>query len=523
MARSIMICIIFAAVPFLVLATASRAQVSPALAQKASDAAALADAATKTGHVRIIAEFTGPVPAGQLSPSAAELAPHKAQIASMQDAIIASHFGSAANPRPGQGFQRGLLRFDISPMFAVNVTKTELEALAADPRIVHIHLDRLMSPVLLQSVPLIGMPEAYESGATGRGQAVAMVDSGVQANHEFLFGKVVMEACFSNSGGGGGGVSTCPNGQPSQIGKGAADPTTAQCINGTTNAICYHGTGTAGVAAGKNTKPGGGKPPNGVAKDAKIVSVQVGTRFNDAATCGGVPPCPVILESDVISALNWVFQNALTPAWGVRLASVNMSFGGGRFTSACDTEPIKPSIDNLRKAGVVSVAGSGNNGFTDAILTPACISTAVAVGGSDKHDVISSFSNMSSLVKLMAPAGFGNNGGQPCLFGAFNPDILTSAVGTSSAVTNLYDCVAGTSLSTPHVSGAFAAIRSVCHKATVDQILSALEKTGKPIKDTRPGGTQTKPRIRVDLALKLLRKDHDDSAARYDDRQLCED
>jgi hypothetical protein len=88
-----------------------------------------------------------------------------------------------------------------------------------------------MSPVLLQSVPLIGMPNSYAVGATGAGQAVAVIDTGVQSNHEFLSGKVVMEACFSNSGGGGGAVALCPNGLSTQTGGGAADSTTAQCIN----------------------------------------------------------------------------------------------------------------------------------------------------------------------------------------------------------------------------------------------------------------------------------------------------
>lgn len=502
MTKSPVTCVMFAAVLLLILPSASHAQVSPALAQKAPDAAEMMDAAGKKGYVRIIAEFTGPVPANQLSADPAFLAPIKAQIASMQDAIIASHFAGAANPRPAQGFQRGLLRFDIAPMFAVNVTKTELEALAADPRIVHVHLDRRLRPVLLQSVPLIGMPKAYQSAATGQRQAIAVLDTGVQSNHEFLSGKVVMEACFSNSGGGGGGVSLCPNGQPSQTGKGAADPTTGQCINGTSN-ICFHGTAVAGVAAGmnsnpagKNSNPGGGKPANGVAKYAKIVAIQVFTRFNDVV---------LAFDSDLILALNWVFQNALTPAPHVKLASVNLSLAGGTFRSACDTDPLKASIDNLRKAGVATAAASGNNGLTNAIGEPSCISTAVAVGSSDKQDVISGFSNMASLVKLMAPGGLGQLG-DTCAFGANNPDILTSFAGTSSAVTNLYECVAGTSFATPHVAGAFAAIRTACPKATVGQILTALRNTGKPIRDTRPGGTQTKPRIQVDRALKHLEK-----------------
>ena len=59
-------------------------------------------------------------------------------------------------------------------------------------------------------------------------------------------------------------------------------------------------------------------------------------------------------------------------------------------------------------------------------------------------------------------------------------------------------------MAAPHVAGAIAAIRSACPSATADAIENALKSTGTPITDTRPGGTQTKPRIRVDLAVQSL-------------------
>jgi hypothetical protein len=56
-------------------------------------------------------------------------------------------------------------------------------------------------------------------------------------------------------------------------------------------------------------------------------------------------------------------------------------------------------------------------------------------------------------------------------------------------------------MAAPHVSGAIGAMLSVCTLATVNEVENALKISGKPIQDTRTGGTQTKPRIRVDLAL----------------------
>jgi hypothetical protein len=131
----------------IVLAPSSHAQqISQQLAQKAPEAAAVVAIAEQNRFVRVIVEFAAPVPPSEMRPDPAFLASLRERIASLQDAIIASHFGSATDPRPGQDFPRAILRFDITPGFAVNVTRAELESLAADPRVVRINLDRLGPP-----------------------------------------------------------------------------------------------------------------------------------------------------------------------------------------------------------------------------------------------------------------------------------------------------------------------------------------------------------------------------------------
>ncbi|HEV1999976.1 MAG TPA: S8 family serine peptidase, partial [Xanthobacteraceae bacterium] len=461
--------------------------VSTVLTQKAPEAAEITTIADRRGYVRVIVQFAPPLGLNQIRPDPTTLAPIKQQIAATQNAIIGTHFGNAANPAPGQGFTRGVRRFDITPAFAVNVTRAELEALAADPRVVRIQYDRAVPHTLIQSVPLIGMSVAYGLGATGQGQAVAILDTGVQSNHEFLTGKVVSEACFSNAGGFGGNLTLCPNGQSSQTGAGAANSETAQCINGSTE-LCVHGTHVAGIAAGKNTSQGGGEPANGVAKEAQIVAVQIFTRFNSTADCGaGNAPCVLSYISDQIDALNWVLQNAINLPAGVKTASINMSLGGGLFTSPCDDDATKTPIDSLKAAGVATAIAAGNNGSVNAVSSPGCISTAITVGSSTKSDQISSFSNMAPMVDLMAPGSS-----------------ILSSVAVVPHSTTTYQFFDGTSMATPHVAGAFAAIRTVCPTKTVDEIEAALKSTGTPITDNRSGGTQTKPRIRVDSAVAAL-------------------
>ena len=68
---------------------------------------------------------------------------------------------------------------------------------------------------------------------TETGQAIAILDSGIQSKHPFLSGKIVGEAYFSHND--GSSRSLCPNGASVQIGKGAAEATTASCINRSEN------------------------------------------------------------------------------------------------------------------------------------------------------------------------------------------------------------------------------------------------------------------------------------------------
>ena len=122
------------------------AQSSDALSLKATEAVEITAIAKQNGHVRVIVMFDSPVPAGQLKSDPSSVANAKAKVAAAQDAIVAVHFGSVANPRQGEGFDRGLTRFQTTPGFAVNVTLTELQALTNDPRVTGINYDRAQQP-----------------------------------------------------------------------------------------------------------------------------------------------------------------------------------------------------------------------------------------------------------------------------------------------------------------------------------------------------------------------------------------
>jgi hypothetical protein len=61
-------------------------------------------------------------------------------------------------------------------------------------------------------------------------------------------------------------------------------------------------------------------------------------------------------------------------------------------------------------------------------------------------------------------------------------------------------------MAAPHVAGALAVLREARPDASVDELLEALQQTGKAVTDSRSGGGATaKPRIQVDEALDTLR------------------
>ena len=359
-------------------------------------------------------------------------------------------------------------QFTFIPFVAVRVSTTGLASLRQSLKVLDIQEDAARQLSLTESVALIGGTNAWASGFTGAGQTVAIIDTGVDKNHPFLAGKVVSEACFSTNNSSQSLSSLCPGRVAATTAANSGLPCSLAGVG------CEHGTHVAGIAAGK------GNSASGVAKDANLIAIQAFSRLDSTTSCsGGDSPCIVSFDSDLISALERVYE--LRNDYSI--AAVNMSLGGGRFTSNCDASEssTKSAIDLLRSVGIATVVASGNNGYSNALSAPACISTAISVGStkdySSQLDQISSYSNSASFLNLLAP-GEGI---------------------TSSVPGGAYATFGGTSMAAPHVAGAWAIARQKAPTAGVADILAAMTSTGVSITDPRNG--IRKPRIQIDAAL----------------------
>lgn len=349
-------------------------------------------------------------------------------------------------------------RYSHLPSLSVLVNATQLQQLADHPLVRYIEPNRLNQPFLGESTTLIGANNAWNAGFQGANTVVAILDTGVDSTHPNLAGRVVSEACYSTTDASKNATNVCPNGVDSTA-TGSARPCSIR--------RCDHGTHVAGIVASTQ----------GVAPGANLIAIQVFTQIMNTELGA--------YDDDVIAGLNRVLQ--LRNSFNI--VAVNLSLGGGKFTSSCDNnnQTYASAITRLRSARIAVVAATGNDSYTDGISLPACIQSAIKVGSTNDtatwltEDQVSSFSNSVSFMDLLAPGAW-----------------IVSTVPSGRVAGK-----SGTSMATPHVAGSMAVLRSAEPTATVDDMLAVLKCTGIPIKDGKSG--ITKPRIQLDSAVTLLR------------------
>ncbi len=162
-------------------------------------------------------------------------------------------------------------QFEFIPYMAMELDAAALAALKISPTVTIVEEDILAAPTLSDTVPLIRAHYAHTLFYKGSGQAVAILDTGVDNDHAALSTKIVSEACYSTTS--GNATSLCPGGAGSSTASNSGD----NCL--TSISGCDHGTHVAGIAAG-------------VAPEADIIAIQVFSRFDDTAgntACGDFP------------------------------------------------------------------------------------------------------------------------------------------------------------------------------------------------------------------------------------------
>lgn len=202
-----------------------------------------------------------------------------------------------------------------------------------------------------------------------------------------------------------------------------------------------HGTHVAGTIGAKG---GNGTGVAGVVWNVKMIA----TKF--LGSNGGT-------TANAIKAIDYLTD--LKVRHGLNLPASNNSWGGGGFSQA-----LKDAIDRAGAQNILFVAAAGNDGLSNDVTTryPSGYTSdnIIAVASIVNNGTISSFSNFGAVsVDLGAPGS-----------GIFS----TLPVSSKGKITSGYGSYNGTSMATPHVSGAVALYVSSNPTATAAQIKSAI-------------------------------------------------
>jgi len=237
---------------------------------------------------------------------------------------------------------------------------------------------------------------AWES-STGSGVDIAIIDSGIDEDHQDLLANLA------------GGINFIGKG-PSW--KRRVDPAKWDDDNG-------HGTHVAGTAAAVGNDIG----VIGVATGANLWAVKV----LDKTGSGYL--------SDIIDGIYWAADNDMEV--------INLSLGIDKETLdkyPNDRKALKDAVDYAyHTKGVVVVAAAGNEGAgEDTVIYPARFDSVIAVAATDSNDYRASFSSTGPTVELAAPG--------VDIYSTWND--------------GYYNTISGTSMASPHAAGTAALVIS---------------------------------------------------------------
>jgi len=251
---------------------------------------------------------------------------------------------------------------------AINIPLDKVDALRNSPGIKEVYMDRVNYPSRLSARQAVNA-DTQESilGFNGSLVRVAVIDSGIQANHSELNGSVASQQYFC-------------------AGRGTLCEDTEDYLS--------HGTHVAGIISGiGGFNVCSGSCGEGVAQGVQLYDAKVFYCYTGDCTSSSHY---VAQDSDIIDALDWAISNDVD--------IISMSLGGGSYAGHCDNGILAKAVNNASINYSIAVfVAAGNDGYTANMSSPACASGAIAVGATTDADAVASFSNRNSITDIMAP------------------------------------------------------------------------------------------------------------------------
>jgi subtilisin len=243
-------------------------------------------------------------------------------------------------------------QYKYMPVVAAKLPDKAVLALGKNPKISYIEEDgkvAAIGQVTPWGVPHIKATDVQETGITGAGIKVGVIDTGIDYTHEDL----------EVSGG-------------------------ETFVTGSTDYIDDngHGSHVAGTIAALNNTVG----VLGSAPQASLYAIKVLDENGSGS------------YSDLVAGIEWAITN--------KMDIVNMSLGG-----SMGSRTLQKAVDNAYKSGILLVSSAGNGGYhrKGTITYPAAYDSVIAVGALDQENNRATFSSVGRELELMAPGVFVNS------------------------------------------------------------------------------------------------------------------
>ncbi len=323
----------------------------------------------------------------------------------------------------------------LADAYSATVKAREIKEIARVSDVDRVYPDFKVRTYLDDSVPIIGANKLW-SRYNGSGIKIAVIDTGIDSNHPDLKNKVIDQVSFVSD-----------------------EPYPEDGFG--------HGTHVAGIIAGNGAASGG--KYKGVASGASLMNVKVLGKYGYGTA------------SAVMSGIEYAVDH------GANVISMSI---GAMFWPADGTDPVAMTANAAVDAGVVVVAAAGNSGAPFLIISPASGEKVIAVGATTKKDKIAIYSSMGPTwdhrikPEIVAPGGDYDIYPDPAGLGIVSAKAAGSVLERwlpEYMVDKYYMALSGTSMATPHVSGAAALMLQANPSMTPMQVKNQLMNTGMDI------------------------------------------
>ncbi|MCL7376826.1 S8 family serine peptidase [Streptomyces sp. 35G-GA-8] len=312
----------------------------------------------------------------------------------------------------------------VAPAARSSVNSGAREGISGEARfaagIERIWLDGRVTADMAESNAQIGTPKAWEAGLTGKGVKVAVLDTGVDAGHPDLAGRVDETKSFIEG-----------------------EEVTDRRGHGTHVTSTVGGSGAASDGKEKGVAPGAGLAVGKVLSDAGFGS-----------------------ESQIIAGMEWAAKDIDAKIVSMSLGSTEPSDG---------TDPMAQAVNTLsEQTGALFVIAAGNSGGAATIGSPGAADSALTIGAVDSADRPAYFTSQGPR--------HGDNALKPDL-SAPGVDILAARSRLAEG-SGPYTTMSGTSMATPHVAGVAALLAEKHPDWSGQRLKDALMSTSEQLTDS---------------------------------------